>query len=158
MIPQVHSCYSKWLYFILFNGWVIFHYVCVYTYICRYIYIYIHTCMYIHTVYMCVCVYIPLIFPWRRAWQPSPVFLPGESSRTKEPGGLQRMGHRASGVTEHRPGHTPPLDALLCQWTFGFPCLGRGKQCCSEHCGACVLLGCVFLWIYAQEWDWRVTW
>ena len=28
--------------------------------------------------------------PWRRAWQPTPVFLPGEW--TEEPGGLQTMG------------------------------------------------------------------
>ena len=25
-------------------------------------------------------------FPWRRSWQPTPVFLPGESPRTEEPG------------------------------------------------------------------------
>ena len=36
--------------------------------------------------------------PWRRAWQPSPVFGPGESPWTEEPGGLwstglQRVGH-----------------------------------------------------------------
>ena len=36
--------------------------------------------------------------PWRRAWKPTPVFLPGESPRTEEPGGLkstgsQRVGH-----------------------------------------------------------------
>ena len=30
--------------------------------------------------------------PWRRAWQRNPAFLPGESSWTKEPGGLQSMG------------------------------------------------------------------
>ena len=30
--------------------------------------------------------------PWRRAWQPTPVFLPGESPWTEEPGGLQTMG------------------------------------------------------------------
>ena len=29
---------------------------------------------------------------WRRAWQPTPVFLPGESPWTEEPGGLQSMG------------------------------------------------------------------
>ena len=29
--------------------------------------------------------------PWRRAWQPTPVFLPGESPRTEEPGGQQSM-------------------------------------------------------------------
>ena len=30
--------------------------------------------------------------PWRRAWQPTPVFSPGESPWTEEPGGLQSMG------------------------------------------------------------------
>ena len=36
--------------------------------------------------------------PWRRAWQPPPVFLPGESPWTEKPGRLQstesqRVGH-----------------------------------------------------------------
>ena len=30
--------------------------------------------------------------PWRRAWQPTPVFLPGESPWTEGPGGLQSTG------------------------------------------------------------------
>ena len=30
--------------------------------------------------------------PGRRAWQPTPVFLPGESPWTEEPGGLQSIG------------------------------------------------------------------
>ena len=30
--------------------------------------------------------------PWSRAWQPAPVFLPGESPWTQDPGGLQSMG------------------------------------------------------------------
>ena len=30
--------------------------------------------------------------PWRRAWQPTPVFSPGESPWTEEPGELQSMG------------------------------------------------------------------
>ena len=30
--------------------------------------------------------------PWRRKWQPTPVFLPGKISYTEEPGGLQSMG------------------------------------------------------------------
>ena len=29
--------------------------------------------------------------PWRRAWQPTPVFLLGEFPWTEEPGGLQSM-------------------------------------------------------------------
>ena len=35
--------------------------------------------------------------PWRRAWQPTPVFLPGEPSWTEEPGGLQSMGLQRAG-------------------------------------------------------------
>ena len=31
-------------------------------------------------------------FPWRRAWQPTPVFLPGESPWTEEPGRLRSIG------------------------------------------------------------------
>ena len=38
--------------------------------------------------------------PWRRAWQPTPVFLPGESPRKEEPGGLQSMGLQRFDVTE----------------------------------------------------------
>ena len=42
---------------------------------------------------------------WRRAWQPIPVFLPGESPWTEEPGGLQSMGLQRVGhdwATKHR--------------------------------------------------------
>ena len=35
--------------------------------------------------------------PWRRAWQTTPVFLPGESPWTEEPGGLQSMGSQRIG-------------------------------------------------------------
>ena len=35
--------------------------------------------------------------PWRRAWQPTPVFWPGESPWTEEPGGLQSMGSKTVG-------------------------------------------------------------
>ena len=34
-------------------------------------------------------------FPWRRAWQPTPVSLPGESPWTEEPGGLQSVGSQS---------------------------------------------------------------
>ena len=36
-------------------------------------------------------------FPWRSAWQPTPVFLPEESPWTEEPGGLQSMGSQRVG-------------------------------------------------------------
>ena len=41
------------------------------------------------------------LFPfmhWRRKWQPTPVFLPGESQGRREPGGLPSLG-------SHRVGH-----------------------------------------------------
>ena len=39
-------------------------------------------------------------FPWKRAWEPTPVFLPGESPWIKEPGRLQSMGSKESDTTE----------------------------------------------------------
>ena len=44
--------------------------------------------------------------PWRRAWQSTPVFLPGESPWTGEPSGLQSVGLQEVGhdrVTKHSP-------------------------------------------------------
>ena len=35
--------------------------------------------------------------PWKRTWQPTPVFLPGESPQTEEPGRLQSMGSQRVG-------------------------------------------------------------
>ena len=41
--------------------------------------------------------HIYYILPWRRAWQPTPVFLPGESPWTEEPDGLQSTGSQGVG-------------------------------------------------------------
>ena len=35
--------------------------------------------------------------PWRKAWQPTPVFLPGESHGKEEPDGLQSIGSQRVG-------------------------------------------------------------
>ena len=45
--------------------------------------------------------------PWSRPWQPTPVFLPVESPRTQEPGGLQSMGFRVghNRATKHSTVH-----------------------------------------------------
>ena len=39
--------------------------------------------------------------PWRRAWQSTPVLLPGESPWKEELGGYSPEGHKESDVTEH---------------------------------------------------------
>ena len=39
-------------------------------------------------------------FPWRRAWQPTPVFLPGESHGQRSPVGYSPWGRKDLDVTE----------------------------------------------------------
>jgi len=61
--------------------------------------------------------------PWRRAWQPTPVFLPGESPWTEEPGRLQFMGSqrvRHDLVTKH---NIVKISTALnfTMWTFNLP-------------------------------------
>ena len=38
--------------------------------------------------------------PWRRAWQPTPIFLPGESHGQRSLEGCSPRGHRESDTTE----------------------------------------------------------
>ena len=38
--------------------------------------------------------------PWRRAWQPTPVFLPGESHGQRSLAGYSPWGHKESDTTE----------------------------------------------------------
>ena len=44
--------------------------------------------------------------PWRRAWQPTPVFLPGESHRQRSPVGYSAYGPIESNKTERLNTHT----------------------------------------------------
>ena len=45
------------------------------------------------------CVLNPYVrkIPWKKTWQPTPVFLPGEFRGHKEPGGLQSTGSQRVG-------------------------------------------------------------
>ena len=69
---------------------------------------------------------------WRRKWQPIPVFLPGESPGTGEPGGLLSMGS----VTV---GH---------DWVTSLSCTGEGNgnplqySCLENPQGRGSLVGC----------------
>ena len=53
--------------------------------------------------------------PLRRTWQPTPVFLPGESLWTEEPGGLQSMGLQ-------RVGHDWTTKHTCCTKNYRSPC------------------------------------
>ena len=47
--------------------------------------------------------------PWRRAWQPTPIFLSKECPRTEEPGGLESTGSAELDTTEQlNTAHTQP--------------------------------------------------
>ena len=52
--------------------------------------------------------------PWRRAWQSTPVFLPGESHRQRNLVGYSLWGHKESDMTEQL------TVVLLCQKTYRF--------------------------------------
>ena len=43
--------------------------------------------------------------PWRRKWQPTPVFLPGKSHEQRSLAGYSPWGLKESDVTEHNPQH-----------------------------------------------------
>ena len=48
--------------------------------------------------------------PWRRKWQPTPVFLPGKSQGQKSLGGLQPMGLQSlTRLSLHRPLAPSPI-------------------------------------------------
>ena len=56
------------------------------------------------------CGFVPWVgkIPWRRAWQPTSVFLPGESHGQRSLAGTVHGGHEELGMTEHahsRTGH-----------------------------------------------------
>ena len=67
--------------------------------------------------------------PWRRSWQPTPVFLPGESLWTELPGGLQSMGSQKVGhnwatkcahVCTHT--HTQKYCSVIKKWRNSIIC------------------------------------
>ena len=54
--------------------------------------------------------------PWRRAWQPTPVFLPGESHGQRSLVGCSPWGHKESDTTEQLSTHTQGCRKLRVGW------------------------------------------
>ena len=75
-------------------------YICIcvymYAYICICICMYICICIYMYILYKCICVYMG----WRRKWQLTPVFLPGESQGQRSLVACHLWGHTESDTTE----------------------------------------------------------
>ena len=92
--------------------------------------------------------------PWRRKWQATPVFLPGESHGQRSLGGYSPWGRTESDLTEHVPrrcaGHwfsftsawrwgewDEHIDtksaSFLCQWSLSPVCLVQPDRCYRLH-------------------------
>ena len=87
---------------------------------------------------------------WRRKWQPTPVFLPGESP------GREAWWAAVYGVTQSwtRLKQHSSSSSSICWWTSRLlPCPGYYKQCCDEHWGTRVSFNSGFLSVYVQQWD-----
>ena len=77
---------------------------------------------------------------WRRAWQPTPVFLPGESPWTEEPG-YSLWGHKESDTTERLSSvwsYTCSLPCLHFQWGRNYTSWYMRANCKSWFSG-CVI-------------------
>ena len=76
--------------------------------------------------------------PWRRAWQSTPVFLPGESLWTEKPGGLHSMGSQRVG-RDWPTKHSTYILAMAESCTPKFVCWGSNTDMtlfghlCSPH-------------------------
>ena len=47
--------------------------------------------------------------PWRKKWQPNPVFLPGKSQGQRSPEGYSSEGSEESDITEHTTAHSDSI-------------------------------------------------
>ena len=91
--------------------------------------------------------------PWRRAWHPILVFLPGESYGWRSLVGYVHRVTKSQTRLKWFSIHEQHLYPFICQWTFRlFPCFGYCEYCCYEHRGACIFSNYGFLQVYAQEW------
>ena len=55
---------------------------------------------------------------WRRVWQPTPVFLPGESHGQRRLMGYSPWGHKESDMTEHAHTHKHKISHVSKSWEW----------------------------------------
>ena len=72
--------------------------------------------------------------PWRKKWQPTPVFSPGEIPWTEEPGGPQTMGSQRTGrnwVTTQQ--QTRSGSCLGYSFTYSWPSFSAPESLCGKY-------------------------
>ena len=88
-------------------------------------------------------------FPWRRKWQPTPVFLPGKSHGQRSPVSYSPWGHKELDTTERL--HFTSLQT--CNGSFYVSTLlgcGLSRYLIKHDLGVC-LCGCFHKWLV---WNW----
>ena len=65
--------------------------------------------------------------PWRRKWQPTPVFLPGESHGQRSLAGYSPWGHKELGTTERLSLPPSQRGAVAHLGSMSLNCLKRAK-------------------------------
>ena len=86
--------------------------------------------------------------PWRRAWQPTPILLPGESHGRKSLLGYGPWGDKESDVLKQLSMHTHKqhiYSVFLVSEINPIVCYSRQAQNLSTEKESCLFL-CVFLW------------
>ena len=72
--------------------------------------------------------------PWRRAWQPTPAFLPGESRGQRSLGGYSPWGRKESDTTEHACTEALDFNSKLFDGDFPSGTKGKESTCqCKRH-------------------------
>ena len=67
--------------------------------------------------------------PWRRKWQPTPVFLPGESHGQRSLLGCSPRGRKESDATERLHFHFQRIEWWVGKGPLGFLLLEDGDKC-----------------------------
>ena len=85
--------------------------------------------------------------PWRRKWQPTPVFLPGESHGQRSLAGYSPRGHKESDMAEHACAEVLCLSASVS---------ASAHLCESLHLRMCLHMDtflslCVFVYLTLQS-------
>ena len=78
--------------------------------------------------------------PWRRKWQPTPVFLLGKSHGQRSLAGYSPWGHKESDMTEQLSTHAlTPLRIEIIEahqeWATFFPCIKHWKESSFQYQG-----------------------
>ena len=60
--------------------------------------------------------------PWRRKWQPTPVFLPGESHGQRSQVGYSPWGSKELDMTERASTWVPPVNTFCARWFSYLSC------------------------------------